>query len=90
MGVSNSTFLEYYYDLHFGNKLYSGKRRFITQYVEKFPLPDPDSKEAAKIIKFAKAAFASTDTHENSLEITEILSDYFTMKLPKEYRLSSK
>jgi hypothetical protein len=52
--------------------------------------PDPDSKEAAKIIKFAKAAFASTDTHENSLEITEILSDYFTMKLPKEYRLSSK
>jgi hypothetical protein len=89
MGVSNSNFLEYYYDLHFGNKLYSGKRRFITQYVEKFPLPDPNSIEAEKIIKFAKKAFQAV-AHENSLEVTEILSDYFSMKLSKEYRLSSK
>ncbi len=90
MGVSNTNFLEYYYDLHFGNKLYSGKRRFITQYVEKFPLPDPNSIEAEKIIKFAKKSFVSADNNENSLEIAEILSDYFNMKLPKEYRLSLK
>ncbi len=89
MGVSNSNFLEYYYDLHFGNKLYSGKRRFITQYVEKFPLPDPNSIEAEKIIKLSKKAFTS-NTNDIHLEITEILSDYFCMTLPKEYGLAFK
>ena len=40
--VANSTFAETYYDRCFNNKLYSGRRRFITQYVEQFPLPDPE------------------------------------------------
>ena len=41
LAVANSTFIEKFYDLSFNNKLYSGRRRFITQYVEQFPLPDP-------------------------------------------------
>lgn len=49
VGVANSTFIERFYDLRFNNKLYAGRRRFITQYVEQFPLPDPESSGAREI-----------------------------------------
>ena len=52
--VGNSSFIEKFYDYHFHNKLYSGRRRFITQYVEKFPLPDPDLDLCQQIIMLAK------------------------------------
>ena len=41
--VGNSTFIERFYDCRFHNQLYAGRRRFMTQYVEQFPLPNPDS-----------------------------------------------
>lgn len=50
VGVANSTFIERFYDLRFNNKLYAGRRRFITQYVEQFPLPDPESSGAREIV----------------------------------------
>jgi adenine-specific DNA-methyltransferase len=50
LAVANSTFIEYFYDTHFNNKLYSGRRRFITQYVEKFPLPDIKSDTSQTIV----------------------------------------
>lgn len=53
--VSNSTFIEQFYDNKFNNKLYAGRRRFITQYVEKFPLPDPASDLGREIIRLAKS-----------------------------------
>jgi len=40
LAVANSTLITKFYDLMFHNKLYAGRRRFMTQYVEKFPLPD--------------------------------------------------
>jgi hypothetical protein len=49
-GVANSTFATTYYDTMFHNKLYSGRRRFITQYVERFPLPQIGSAAARRII----------------------------------------
>jgi hypothetical protein len=58
--VGNSTFIERFYDLRFNNKLYAGRRRFITQYVEKFPLPDPHSQLSKAIIAKAKQIYAST------------------------------
>ncbi len=39
MAVANSTFALSYYDLCCGNRLYAGRRRFITQYVEGLPIP---------------------------------------------------
>ncbi len=60
--VGNSTFTEVFYDRRFQNKLYAGRRRFITQYVEQFPLPDPDSPLSRKIIKKAKHIFQLDDT----------------------------
>lgn len=59
LAVANSTFIEAFYDHRFNNKLYAGRRRFITQYVEQFPLPDPASKEARAIVKLAQAIHAA-------------------------------
>ena len=57
VAVGNSSFAEEFYDHQFHNKLYSGRRRFMTQYVEKFPLPDPTTPLAKEIIACAKTLF---------------------------------
>lgn len=62
--VGNSTFIECFYDRCFHNKLYAGRRRFITQYVEKFPLPDPNSPISKAIITTAKKIYESTPSPE--------------------------
>lgn len=59
--VANSTFIGAFYDRRFANKLYGGRRRFITQYVETFPLPDPETAIARRIISAAKAIYATPD-----------------------------
>ena len=41
--VGNSSFIRRFYDYRFQNKLYAGRRRFMTQYVEQFPLPNPST-----------------------------------------------
>ncbi|MBC7300542.1 MAG: N-6 DNA methylase, partial [Nocardia sp.] len=41
MGVANSALGLRFYDAVCGNRLYSGRRRWITQYVARLPLPDP-------------------------------------------------
>ena len=70
LGVFNSTFIERFYDAHFANKLYSGRRRFMTQYVSEFPLPDPDSRHANKIVKIARELY---DCPERENELIEDL-----------------
>jgi hypothetical protein len=55
--VANSTFIEAFYDHRFNNKLYAGRRRFITQYVEQFPLPDLETPLAREIVALAKKAY---------------------------------
>lgn len=57
VAVGNSSFAEEFYDHQFHNKLYAGRRRFMTQYVEKFPLPDPATPLATEIIACAKALY---------------------------------
>lgn len=61
LGVANSTFIERFYDRRFNNKLYAGRRRFITQYVEQFPLPDPASDAAQQIIAACRDLYATID-----------------------------
>jgi methylase of polypeptide subunit release factors len=64
LAVANSTFIEAFYDRRFNNKLYAGRRRFITQYVEQFPLPDPASKEAETIVELTQAIHAALPSPE--------------------------
>ncbi len=70
VSVGNSTFIEAFYDHRFNNKLYAGRRRFITQYVEKFPLPNPKTALAKLIIETAKQVYDAAGTTEaNDLAI---------------------
>ncbi len=54
LAVGNSSFIETFYDRRFNNKLYAGRRRFMTQYVEHFPLPALHTDTARTIIRLAK------------------------------------
>ena len=54
MGIANSRLMESYHDSKFNNKLYNGKRRYLSQYVEQYPLPDPSSEDSQKIIILVK------------------------------------
>jgi type I restriction-modification system DNA methylase subunit len=64
LAVANSRFIEEFYDLKFQNKLYSNRRRFITQYVEQFPIPNPNLAESKALIALAKKCYNETDSHK--------------------------
>jgi len=49
LGVANSELMTRFHDAAFSNKLYSARRRYITQYVAKYPLPTPDTPAALRI-----------------------------------------
>lgn len=73
-GIANSKLMTKYHDLVFNNKLYSGRRRYFSQYVEKYPLPDIDSQNAKDIITLVKKLNQTNDNQEvskleNQLEI---------------------
>jgi adenine-specific DNA-methyltransferase len=51
LAVANSSFITRYYDIAFHNKLYAGRRRFMTQYVKRFPLPDLNEKVVQKAVQ---------------------------------------
>ena len=59
--VANSKFIEAFYDHRFNNKLYAGRRRFMTQYVEQFPLPDPQTDLARRIVQLAREIYDALD-----------------------------
>ncbi|MFJ3214955.1 Eco57I restriction-modification methylase domain-containing protein [Kitasatospora sp. NPDC086801] len=54
LAVANSKIGLRFYDTVCGNKLYSGRRRWITQYVERFPIPDPSSPGALRAVSIAR------------------------------------
>ena len=53
-GVSNSKTMTKYHDLKFNNKLYSGRRRYLAQYIEKYPIPHPHTKITDEIVDLVK------------------------------------
>jgi hypothetical protein len=64
LAVANSSFIESFYDRRFHNKLYAGRRRFITQYVEEFPLPDASTDIAREMRAKAERIHALTPSIE--------------------------
>jgi SAM-dependent methyltransferase len=54
LAVANSSLGVRFYDIACGNRLYSGKRRWITQYVAKLPLPDPATVPARRAAELAR------------------------------------
>jgi len=87
LAVANSTFIEVFYDHRFNNKLYSGRRRFITQYVEEFPLPDPSSENSAEMIRLAKEIHAYPEGSEQAERLDSLVWEAFGLvpkKVPRE------
>ncbi|HVK20056.1 MAG TPA: methyltransferase [Actinokineospora sp.] len=54
LGVANSPFGARFYDEVCGNRLYAGRRRWITQYVARLPLPDPATPASRLVIELAR------------------------------------
>ncbi|MFR9753167.1 Eco57I restriction-modification methylase domain-containing protein [Nocardia sp. 004] len=54
MGVANSALGLRFYDAVCGNRLYSGRRRWITQYVSRLPLPDPMAARSTAVIDLVR------------------------------------
>jgi methylase of polypeptide subunit release factors len=74
LAVANSKFIEKYYDVKFNTKLYSGKRRYQTQYVKAFPIPYYDSELARKVIRIVKKIITErndkvTLSYKNELDL---------------------
>jgi len=74
LAVANSRFIEQFYDYKFNNKLYSGKRRFMKQYVEEFPIPDPKLQNSQELIQLSKKIYNLPD-QEKEIELKDKLDE---------------
>lgn len=61
LAVANSSLGQRYYDEVCGNKLYAGRRRWMTQYVARLPLPFPDSDAARELVAAARKLVRSAE-----------------------------
>ena len=61
LAVANSSFITRYYDVTFHNKLYAGRRRFMTQYVKQFPLPKLATPTSRAIVREVKKLFKTDE-----------------------------
>jgi hypothetical protein len=77
LAVANSTFAIRYYDTLFHNKLYAGRRRFMTQYVNQFPLPNFYSPTARQIILQVNEILSTGPTEAREREIDRLVWESF-------------
>lgn len=66
-GIANSSLMAQYHDLCFNNKLYSGRRRYLSQYIEKYPIPNPENEFSKRIIEIVK----QLNSKKSSVDILE-------------------
>jgi type I restriction-modification system DNA methylase subunit len=74
-GVANSDLMAQYHDLCFNNKLYSGRRRYFSQYIEKYPIPDPRKESSRKIIEIVKTLNKQTALNQDVKKLEFKLND---------------
>jgi adenine-specific DNA-methyltransferase len=89
--VANSSFIEAFYDHSFNNKLYAGRRRFITQYVERFPLPDPALPSSQDIMSMAQTIYSRVDTCNTDTlqeQLDKLVWEAFGVPVRKSHRAS--
>jgi hypothetical protein len=64
-----------FYDRKFNNRLYAGRRRFMTQYVEQFPIPDPTHSDALEAIRLVKEIYERKGSGESTQDQEEALEE---------------
>ena len=81
-GVANSLLMTKYHSLMFNNKLYSGRRRYFSQFVEKYPLPDINSIASQKIISIVKNLnnLKAQNKEELIVELDEAVANAFNVE----------
>lgn len=76
--VANSSILTKYHDLVFMNKLYSGRRRYMTQYVERYPLPPLESDVSKSIIRLSRRISNSSKENDTLiLKVDQLLNEFY-------------
>ncbi len=71
-GVCNSSIMTKYHDAKFTNKLYSGRRRYLTQYIEEYPIPNPDSKTSKQIILLVNRINNTSDNTQKEILASQV------------------
>ena len=82
-GVANSEVMMRYHDLCFNNKLYSGRRRYLTQYIEQYPMPNPQSEWAQDIMRLVEQINSEEDSAERekiARQINDKVKQAFAIK----------
>jgi tRNA1(Val) A37 N6-methylase TrmN6 len=82
LAVANSSLITKYYDIAFHNKLYAGRRRFMTQYVKTFPLPELDSHGGRRIVDLTRRLLKGPIDGETEAELDGLVWRAFG--LPRE------
>jgi adenine-specific DNA-methyltransferase len=75
LAVANSSFALRYYDLCCGNRLYAGRRRFITQYLEELPMPEVPSTALREVADMVSQLRRPTGLDPESRSVTEAALD---------------
>jgi tRNA1(Val) A37 N6-methylase TrmN6 len=86
LAVGNSTVATEFYDSMFHNKLYAGRRRFMTQYVKQFPLPARESQAGKKIVDLVRQVIQHKRPQE--AELRERLEIQIDQQVRKAFGLS--
>src|SRR5690606_16185206 len=66
LAVANSRLGVRFYDTVCGNRLYARRRRWITQYVDRLPLPDPASPASRRAFALARDLCAAADVADSA------------------------
>jgi len=61
LAVANSRLMATYHDLAFNNRLYAGRRRYLTQHVAHYPLPDSNKPESRELIRLVRSYLTQAD-----------------------------
>lgn len=78
LAVANSTLMNRYHDMAFQNRLYSGKRRYLTQYVSCYPLPGLNTDSAQCLVRYVKKQL-NEGLKIDEKWIDEHVEDYFNL-----------
>jgi adenine-specific DNA-methyltransferase len=83
LAVTNSSFALRYYDLCCGNRLYAGRRRFITQYLEDLPIPEASSsalQDVARMVEQLRQVPGREDSQAVEAELDSAVLELFGLK----------
>lgn len=79
LAIANSDLIEKYHRIEFNNKLYSGKLRYNTQYINKYPLPNLNHHLCKTVINKTKELLSAKEklNEENIKEINNYINKLY-------------